>query len=191
MYALHAPEVECVGEGKARHPYEFGVMVSIATTEKGNLIVDGRAFLGNSCDGNAVAEQIKQVTILMQDVKVLRSLASPSSIWGVGVWRCRCEIIQRGRIKSLDAMARRLIKRRQAVIGRLRIMAELAQRIGRRCAAPGVVCRRVQPALADAGSGPPVGLKALFALCVPVGMLGRVVSGNAARPLGGRVVEGS
>ena len=28
LYALHAPEVECIGKGKARKPYEFGVKVS-------------------------------------------------------------------------------------------------------------------------------------------------------------------
>lgn len=32
LYALHAPEVECISKGKARTPYEFGVKVSIATT---------------------------------------------------------------------------------------------------------------------------------------------------------------
>src|SRR3979490_835542 len=31
IYALHAPEVECIGKGKARAPYEFGCKVSIAT----------------------------------------------------------------------------------------------------------------------------------------------------------------
>ena len=30
LYALHAPEVECIGKGKARKPYEFGVKVSLA-----------------------------------------------------------------------------------------------------------------------------------------------------------------
>lgn len=33
IYALHAPEVECIGKGKARAPYEFGCKVSIATPE--------------------------------------------------------------------------------------------------------------------------------------------------------------
>ncbi len=32
IYSLHAPEVECIGKGKAHAPYEFGVKVSIATT---------------------------------------------------------------------------------------------------------------------------------------------------------------
>ena len=32
VYSLHAPEVECIGKGKAHKPYEFGVKVSVATT---------------------------------------------------------------------------------------------------------------------------------------------------------------
>lgn len=34
LYSWHAPETECIGKGKARAPYEFGVKVSIATTNK-------------------------------------------------------------------------------------------------------------------------------------------------------------
>ena len=34
VYSLHAPEVECIGKGKAHRPYEFGVKVSVATTLK-------------------------------------------------------------------------------------------------------------------------------------------------------------
>ena len=47
LYAFHAPEVECIGKGKSRQPYEFGVKVGIATTLKGNLIVGAKAFAGN------------------------------------------------------------------------------------------------------------------------------------------------
>ena len=39
LYALHAPEVECISKGKARTPYEFGVKVSIATTLREGLVV--------------------------------------------------------------------------------------------------------------------------------------------------------
>ena len=31
VYSLHAPEVECIGKGKAHRRYESGVKVSIAT----------------------------------------------------------------------------------------------------------------------------------------------------------------
>jgi hypothetical protein len=30
VYSLHAPELECIGTGKAHKPYEFGVKVSVA-----------------------------------------------------------------------------------------------------------------------------------------------------------------
>jgi hypothetical protein len=37
LYALHAPEVECIGKGKARKPYEFGVKTRIAVTHGSGL----------------------------------------------------------------------------------------------------------------------------------------------------------
>jgi transposase, IS5 family len=39
IYALRAPEVECIGKGKPHRPYEFGVKATIATTPK--LRLDG------------------------------------------------------------------------------------------------------------------------------------------------------
>lgn len=64
LYALHAPEVECISKGKARHPYEFGVKVSLATTLKEGLIVGMRSMPGNPYDGHTLAETIDQVSIL-------------------------------------------------------------------------------------------------------------------------------
>jgi transposase, IS5 family len=32
LYSFHAPEVECIGKGKASAPYKFGVKISIVTT---------------------------------------------------------------------------------------------------------------------------------------------------------------
>ena len=32
LYSFHAPEVECIGKGKASAPYEFGVKASIVST---------------------------------------------------------------------------------------------------------------------------------------------------------------
>jgi IS5 family transposase len=46
---LHAPEVECIGRGKARAPYEFGCKVSIATPV---TAPQGRAVRA-SCQGAA------------------------------------------------------------------------------------------------------------------------------------------
>src|SRR5262249_35444157 len=56
IYSLHAPEVECIGKGKAHRPYEFGVKVSIATTVKhsagGQFVTHAVALPGNSAGYN-------------------------------------------------------------------------------------------------------------------------------------------
>jgi len=51
LYSWHAPETECIGKGKARTPYEFGVKVSLTTTNKrckgGQFILHTKALPGN------------------------------------------------------------------------------------------------------------------------------------------------
>lgn len=64
LYALHAPEVECIAKGKARTPYEFGVKVSVAVTAKEGVVVGMRSMPGNPYDGHTLAEQLEQVEIL-------------------------------------------------------------------------------------------------------------------------------
>ncbi|MBC4018170.1 IS5 family transposase, partial [Siccirubricoccus deserti] len=64
LYSLHAPEVECIGKGKAQTRYEFGCKVSIATTNAaapgGQFVLGARALPGNPYDGHTLAEQIAQ-----------------------------------------------------------------------------------------------------------------------------------
>jgi IS5 family transposase len=59
VYALHAPEVECIGKGKARAPYEFGCKVSIATPvtspKGGQFVLHAKALHGNPFDGHTLA----------------------------------------------------------------------------------------------------------------------------------------
>jgi IS5 family transposase len=64
LYALHAPEVECLAKGKARTPYEFGVKVSVAVTAGEGLVVGMRSMPGNPYDGHTVDSQLEQVQIL-------------------------------------------------------------------------------------------------------------------------------
>jgi transposase, IS5 family len=64
LYALHAPEVECIVKGKARTPYEFGVKTSVAVTAREGLVVGMRSMPGNPYDGNTVDSQIEQIAIL-------------------------------------------------------------------------------------------------------------------------------
>jgi IS5 family transposase len=58
VYSLHAPEVECIGKGKARAPYEFGCKVSIATPvtspKGGQFVLHARALHGNPFDGHTL-----------------------------------------------------------------------------------------------------------------------------------------
>ena len=65
VYSLHAPEVECMGKGKAHRPYEFGVKVSIATTlhrsAGGQFIAHAKALPGNPYDGHTLATVIPQI----------------------------------------------------------------------------------------------------------------------------------
>ena len=67
LYALHAPEVECRGKGKARQPHEFGVKAGFAVTHKKGLIVGARTFPGNPFDGHTLAEQLEPTRILIED----------------------------------------------------------------------------------------------------------------------------
>lgn len=68
LYALHAPEAECISKGKARQPYEFGVQVSITTTHREGLVVGARSMPGNPYDGHTLEEALEQAAIL-GDVK--------------------------------------------------------------------------------------------------------------------------
>jgi IS5 family transposase len=65
VYSLHAPEVECIGKGKAHRPYEFGVKVSVATTvnrsKGGQFIAHVKALPGNPYDGHTLATVIPEI----------------------------------------------------------------------------------------------------------------------------------
>lgn len=61
LYALHAPEAECIGKGTARQPYEFGVKVSVAVTHRHGLMVGARSLPGNPYGGHSLAEQIERM----------------------------------------------------------------------------------------------------------------------------------
>jgi transposase, IS5 family len=69
LYSFHAPEVECIGKGKASAPYEFGVKASIVTTNArapgGQFVLHAKALPGNPYDGHtlrAVIEDTQRLT---------------------------------------------------------------------------------------------------------------------------------
>jgi IS5 family transposase len=113
LYALHAPEVECISKGKARKPYEFGVKVGLAVTHKSGLMVGARSFPGNPYDGHTLSEQIRG---LYQDLGIVPKTAVVDLGYrGVDADNPGVEIIHRGKFKSLTALQRRWLERRQAI----------------------------------------------------------------------------
>jgi IS5 family transposase len=72
VYSLHAPEVECIGKGKAHRPYEFGVKVSVATPIKhskgGQFVTHVKALPGNPYDGHTLAKVIPAMEALIGNI---------------------------------------------------------------------------------------------------------------------------
>ena len=68
LYSFHAPEVECIGKGKANAPYEFGVKVSITTTNArakgGQFVLHAKALPGNPYDGHTLKDAIESTQAL-------------------------------------------------------------------------------------------------------------------------------
>jgi IS5 family transposase len=63
LYSFHAPEVECIGKGKASAPYEFGVKASIVTTNArapgGQFVLHAKSLPGNPYDGHTLGVVIE------------------------------------------------------------------------------------------------------------------------------------
>jgi len=116
LYALHAPEVECISKGKARQPYEFGVKASLAVTHEHGLMVGARSFPGNPYDGHTLAAQLEQTTTLLEGIGV-RPLTAIVDLGYRGVDQdvAPVEVIHRGKFKSLTPKQRGWLRRRQAI----------------------------------------------------------------------------
>ena len=111
LYSLHAPEVEYIGRGKARHPYEFGVKVTMATTHKEGLVVGMRSLPGNPCDGHTLPEAVEQVSLLADQkpkaVFVYKGYRGVS-VDGVTIWRS-------GQKRGVTPSIQKAIHRRSAI----------------------------------------------------------------------------
>ncbi|MEO9101768.1 MAG: IS5 family transposase, partial [Burkholderiaceae bacterium] len=126
LYALHAPEVECISKGKARTPYEFGVKVSIATTLKEGLAVGMRSMPGNPYDGHTLAETLEQVSILA-DRKPTTAIVD-KGYQGVEIEGVR--ILRSGQKRGITRTLRAMIHRRSAIepaIGHMKMDGRLAR----------------------------------------------------------------
>ncbi len=126
LYAMHAPEVECISKGKARTPYEFGVKVTVATTLKEGLVVGMRSMPGNPYDGHTLEAAVEQVQILTDHkptTVVVDKGYKGAALKGIRILRSGQ---RRGITKTLKAM----IHRRSAIeptIGHMKMDGRLAR----------------------------------------------------------------
>jgi IS5 family transposase len=126
LYALHAPEVECISKGKARTPYEFGVKVTIATTLKEGLVVGCRSMPGNPYDGHTLAETIEQVSILA-DQKPKTAIVDKGY---QGAQLEGLQILRSGQRRGVTRTMKAMIKRRSAIeptIGHMKMHGRLSR----------------------------------------------------------------
>ena len=69
VYSLHAPEVECIGKGKAHRPYEFGVKVSVTTmlrrAKGGQFVTHVKSLPDNPYDGHTLGTVIPDMEALV------------------------------------------------------------------------------------------------------------------------------
>lgn len=116
LYALYAPEVECIGKGKARKPYEFGVKSALVVSHEHGLMVGARTFSGNPYDGHILSASLEQATNLMQGLDIqIKHAVVDLAFRGVDADNPGTVIIHRGKLKSLCAQQKAWLKRRQAI----------------------------------------------------------------------------
>lgn len=138
IYSLHAPEVECIGKGKARKPYEFGCKVSIVTPvtapKGGQFVLHAKALHGNPYDGHTlgpiIADLQKLTGVDVQRVHVDKGYRGHNypnrfKVWISGQVRrvtktIRCEMKRRaavepviGHLKAEHRMGRNHLKGRE------------------------------------------------------------------------------
>lgn len=116
VYSLHAPEVECIGKGKARAPYEFGCKVSLATPvtkpKGGQFVLHAKALHGNPYDGHtlgpAIADVERNTGIEVQRIHVDKGYRGHNHPNKFRVWIT-------GQVRRTTAAIKREMKRRAAI----------------------------------------------------------------------------
>ena len=116
LYSLHAPEVECIGKGKARAPYEFGCKVSVATSvtkpKGGQFVLHAEALHGNPYDGHTlgpvVAEMQKLTGVEARRIHVDKGYRGHNYPHKFRVWTS-------GQVRRVTKAIRREMRRRAAV----------------------------------------------------------------------------
>lgn len=118
VYSLHAPEVECIGKGKAHMPYEFGVKVSLATTlhrsKGGQFAIHAMALPGNPYDGHTLKDVIPDMQALIgNEIKKILADAGYKGHNAPGTHRFR--VYTQGQKRGVSPAIKKQMKRRAAI----------------------------------------------------------------------------
>jgi transposase, IS5 family len=116
VYSLHAPEVECIGRGKARAAYEFGCKVSITTPvtspKGGQFVLHAKALHGNPYDGHTlgpvIADYERLTGVEVRRIHVDKGYRGHSHPHRFRVWIS-------GQVRRVTKPIRREMRRRAAV----------------------------------------------------------------------------
>jgi len=118
VYSLHAPEVECIGKGKAHKPYEFGVKVSLATTisasKGGQFILHAKALPGNPYDGHTLESVIPDIEATT-GAKLDRIIADAGYKGHKAPAEYKFKVYTQGQKRGVTLEIKRLFKRRAAI----------------------------------------------------------------------------
>jgi len=114
IYSLHAPEVECIGKGKAHKPYEFGCKVTATTCNAraagGQFVLHIDALHGNPYDGHTLKAAV-ETTEKWTGIPIKR-VHVDKGYRGHGLDRFK---VYRSGSKAPTEAIRREIKRRAAI----------------------------------------------------------------------------
>ena len=118
LYSLHAPEVECIGKGKAHKPYQFGVKVSVAThlnrCRGGQFVAHVKALPGNPYDGHTLAAVLPDIESTIG--AGLERIVTDAGYKGHNAPKHeRFKVYVAGKKRGLTAAIKRAFRRRSAV----------------------------------------------------------------------------
>lgn len=118
VFSLHAPEVECIGKGKAHKPYEFGVKVSVATTLKrsagGQFVTYVQALPGKLYHGHTLATVIRAIEAQV-GATLKRVIADAGYKGHKAPESPRFKVYTAGQKRGMTEAIKRVMKRRAAV----------------------------------------------------------------------------
>ena len=118
LHSFHAPEVECIGKGKAAAPYEFGVKVSVVTTNArspgGQFVLNATAMPGNPYDGHTLKDAI-DATAKLTGRQIERAYVDKGYRGHAVPQLGPCRVFISGQKRGVTAAIKRELRRRSAI----------------------------------------------------------------------------